>query len=486
MTEQTCREGGRTTRRLLLTVVAALAMTIAAACPAARADGRGIEGVWQGALQGMLRLVIHIDRGPTGTLTGTMDSPGQGAMGLTLDTLVFADDSLRFELRRIRGGYAGKMTVAGDSIAGEWRQGGMALPLGLKRVDKAPALRRPQEPQRPFPYDTAAVVYENARAGIKLAGTLTLPRGAGRFPCALLITGSGPEDRDEAVFGHRPFLVLADHLTRQGIAALRVDDRGVGGSTGRFSQSTSEDFAGDVLAGIEFLKTRKEIDRKRIGLIGHSEGGLIAPMVATRSKDVAFIVLMAGPGLPGDSTLMLQSAAIRRSVGVGEVSIAEEMAVSRRMYALLRQGDSAGVARTARELVRLQLAGLPEAQRPAGGDLDSAAVAATRKFFGPWMRFFLTYDPRPALRRVRCPVLAINGEKDLQVLPKENLAAIETALKAGGHRDHTVKELPGLNHIFQTCTLCTIAEYMQLEETMAPAALEEMSQWVLRRTTATR
>ncbi|MEK7331226.1 MAG: alpha/beta fold hydrolase, partial [Candidatus Eisenbacteria bacterium] len=322
--------------------------------------------------------------------------------------------------------------------------------------------------------------------GIQLAGTLTLPRGAGPFPCALLITGSGPEDRDEAVFGHRPFLVLADHLTRQGIAVLRVDDRGVGGSTGRFSQATSEDFAGDVLAGIEFLKTRREIDRKRIGLIGHSEGGLIAPMVATRSKDVAFIVLMAGPGIPGDSTLMLQSAAIRRSVGASEASIAQEMGVSRRIYAQLRQGDSAGVVRTARELVGLQVAGLPEEQRSAVGDLDSAATAASRQLFGPWMRFFVTYDPRPALRRVRCPVLAINGEKDLQVLPKENLAAIETALKAGGNRDHTVKELPGLNHLFQTCTLCTIAEYMQLEETMAPAALEEMSEWILRRTTTTR
>ena len=457
--------------------------------PSGRGESPGTrapEGFWQGALLGVLRIVIHIDRGPTGTLTGTMDSPDQGAMGLALDTLVFAGDSLRFELRRIRGGYAGKMTPAGDSIAGEWRQGGMALPLGLKHVDKAPTLRRPQEPQRPFPYDTAAVVYDNAKAGIQLAGTLTLPRGAGPFPCALLITGSGPEDRDEAVFGHRPFLVLADHLTRQGIAVLRVDDRGVGGSTGRFSQATSEDFAGDVLAGIEFLKTRREIDRKRIGLIGHSEGGLIAPMVATRSKDVAFIVLMAGPGIPGDSTLMLQSAAIRRSVGASEASIAQEMVVSRRIYAQLRQGDSAGVVRTARELVGLQVAGLPEEQRSAVGDLDSAATAASRQLFGPWMRFFVTYDPRPALRRVRCPVLAINGEKDLQVLPKENLAAIETALKAGGNRDHTVKELPGLNHLFQTCTLCTIAEYTRLEETMAPVALEEISRWIQARTTAKR
>jgi len=330
------------------------------------------------------------------------------------------------------------------------------------------------------------VVFDNPKAGIQLAGTLTLPRGAGPFPCALLITGSGPEDRDETVFGHRPFLVLADHLTRQGIAVLRVDDRGVGGSTGRFSGATSEDFAGDVLAGIEYLKARKEIDRKRIGLIGHSEGGLIAPLVATRSKDVAFIVLMAGPGIPGDSTLMLQSAAIRRSIGVTDAAIAGEMSVNRRMYAQLREGDSVGVVRTARELVRLQVAALPEAQRQAVGDLDSTAAVATRQLFSPWMRFFVAYDPRPTLRRVRCPVLAINGGKDLQVLPKENLAAIETALRAGGVRDYAVKEMPGLNHLFQTCTLCTIGEYMQLEETIAPGALEEISRWILARTTAKR
>jgi len=263
------------------------------------------------------------------------------------------------------------------------------------------------------------------------------------------------------------------------LGVLRVDDRGVGGSTGGFSQATSEDFAGDVLAGIEFLKTRKEIDRKAIGLIGHSEGGLIAPLAAVQSRDVAFVVLMAGPGVSGDSILMLQSAALQRSAGVSEESIARQISVSRRMYARLRQGDSVGVAEAGRELVRLQIAGLPEAQRRAISDPDSVGAATVRQLLGPWMRFFVTYDPRPTLRRLKCPVLAINGEKDLQVLPRENLDAIRAALEAGGNRDATVKQLPGLNHLFQTCGACTVAEYAQLEETIAPAALEEISTWIL-------
>ena len=475
----------RTMQWMFVIAMTAVALTCSAATTPGSAHA-GIEGTWQGTLMGAMRLVVHVDRSPTGSLTGTMDSPDQGAMGLALDTLVLAGDSLRFELRRAGGSYAGRMLAAGDSIVGEWRQRGMTLPLGLRHMDKAVALRRPQEPKPPYPYAEDTVRVENRAAGVSLGGTLTTPGGAGPFPCAVLVTGSGPEDRDETIFGHRPFMVIADHLARHGIAALRLDDRGVAASSGRFSRATSEDFASDIMSAVTFLKTRPGIDPQRIGLIGHSEGGLIAPMVATRSKDVAFIVLMAGPGIPGDSTMMLQSAAIRRSIGVSDASIAEEMSVNRRMYAQLRAGDSVGVVRTMRELVGRQVAALPEQQRNAIGDIDSTAAAATRQMFSPWMRFFATYDPRPTLQRVSCPVLAINGGKDLQVLPKENLAAIETALKAGASRHYAVKELPGLNHLFQHCTLCTLGEYMQLEETIAPVALETMSEWILAQATAPR
>jgi uncharacterized protein len=473
-------------RSFVLTAAALVSLLTATPAISAAKPAASPEGTWRGALQGVMRLVIHVERMPEGGFKGTMDSPDQGAMGLPIDTLIFANDSLRFTMRRIGGEYVARLASA-DSLDGMWRQGGMALPLGLKRGGTVTLAKRPQEPTRPLAYDTVAVAIDNPRApDVRLAGTLTVPRGSGPWPCALLITGSGPEDRDEAVFGHRPFLVLADHLTRNGIAVLRVDDRGVGGSTGRFASATSEDFASDALAAVEFLETRKEIDARRIGLIGHSEGGLIAPLVATRTKGVAFMVLMAGPGIPGDSTMLLQSAAIRRSVGVAESAIAAEQTVSRTMYSRIRQGDSLGAVREARELVRLQVAALPEAQRAAVGNPDSAGAMAVRQLFTPWMRYFIVYDPRPTLQRVTCPVLAINGAKDLQVLPKENLAAIQAALAAGGNRNATVKELPGLNHLFQTCRSCTLAEYSQLEETMAPTALEEMSQWILARTTAKR
>ncbi|HKQ58472.1 MAG TPA: alpha/beta fold hydrolase [Candidatus Eisenbacteria bacterium] len=453
---------------------------------AARADAPTLEGAWAGSLQGMMRLIIHIDRAPDGGLKGTMDSPDQGAMGIAIDTLIATGDSLRFTMRRIGGEYVARR-AAPDSLDGTWRQGGMSLPLALKRGGTVPLPKRPQEPLRPLAYDTVAVTFPNQRAPeVTIAGTLTLPKGKGPFAVALLISGSGPEDRDEAVFGHRPFLVLSDHLTRNGIAVLRVDDRGVGGSTGKFSTATSEDFASDALAGVEFLKTRKEIDRKRIGLIGHSEGGLIAPLVAIRSRDVAFIVLMAGPGIPGDSTLVLQTAALTRSMGVPEASIEAQQAVTRRIYGRIQAGDSLGAVAAARELVMLQISALPEAQRAAAGDPDSAAIGAIRRLYSPWMRYFLAFDPRPTLQKVKVPVLAINGEKDVQVLPKENLAALQAAFQAGGLKDATVKELPGLNHLFQRCTTCTLMEYPAIEETIAPAALDEMTQWIQARTATKR
>lgn len=213
----------------LTSIVARMGLVLAAwpAVTLAQAPGRAPEGLWQGSLQGMLRIVVHIERGPAGALTGSLDSPDQGAMGLAIDTMVFAADTLRFEMKRLNAGYVGRMNAAGDSIIGRWRQAGMELPLALGRVERAPEVRRPQEPRPPYPYDTVAVAYQNSQAtGVKPAGTLTVPRGAGPFPAALLITGSGPEDRNETVFGHRPFLVLADHLTRNGIAVLRVDDAG--------------------------------------------------------------------------------------------------------------------------------------------------------------------------------------------------------------------------------------------------------------------
>jgi pimeloyl-ACP methyl ester carboxylesterase len=312
---------------------------------------------------------------------------------------------------------------------------------------------------------------------------LTLPRSGGPFPAVLLITGSGPQDRDETIFGHKPFLVLADYLTRRGVAVLRVDDRGVGGSTGNVQDATSADFADDVLAGVEFLRGRKEINASQIGLLGHSEGGIIAPLVASRSRDIAFIVLLAGTGLPGDEILYQQAAAILKLTGADAESLARQKALQERMFVVLRQEKDRAAAETK---LRAAVAGLTP---KAGKEEKSEVVEAQPLLEGqiqmaltPWFRHFLDYDPRPALRKVTCPVLALNGEKDVQVDARANLRAIEAALREGGNKDVTTQELPNLNHLFQTCKTGSVSEYSAIEETLAPVALETIAKWIAKRT----
>ncbi len=263
----------------------------------------GKEQIWEGKLAAgagiEFRLVVRLAKTESGELLGTFESPDQGAQKLKLSAVTLDKSRLAFELKLAGAKYEGTLNAEGTEATGSWSQGGAKLPLTFKKTEKIAEIRRPQTPKPPYPYKSEAVTYSNKAGGVTLAGTLTTPSGPGRFPAMILISGSGAQDRDETIFLHKPFLVLADTLTRRGVAVLRVDDRGVGGSTGSISESTSEDFAGDVLAGIAFLKSRPEIDTKKIGLAGHSEGGIIAPMVAARSNDVAFIVLLAGTGLPG-------------------------------------------------------------------------------------------------------------------------------------------------------------------------------------------
>jgi pimeloyl-ACP methyl ester carboxylesterase len=457
-------------RRVRCPAAALLAAAFLAAARAAA--GPQVEGVWQGTLNPgpvALRLVLKVSRASSGELSATLDSVDQGARDLPLEGVALKDGVFRFEFRPGRGSFLGKLNAAGDEIAGTWTQGGQ-LPLTFRRTEKPPELRRPQEPKPPFPYDTEEVSYENPAApGVKLAGTLTLPRGAGKFPAVLLISGSGPQDRDESLMGHKPFLVLADHLTRQGIAVLRVDDRGVGKSSGNFAASTSEDFASDAVAGVRYLKGHARVNPARIGLAGHSEGGLIAPMVAARwpaaeSPGVAFLVLLAGTGVPGDQILLEQGALIARASGAPEGAVAANRAVQQKIFDVVRaEPDPAERLRKIREMVA-----------PAG----SAAAGQAEMAASPWFRFFLTYDPAPGLARVKCPVLAVNGALDTQVSAKQNLPAIERALRAGGNRDVTVKEFPGLNHLFQTARTGSPMEYGNIEETMSPAVLNAISAWI--------
>jgi len=445
-----------------------------------------IEGIWQGKLKvpgTELRVVFKISKNPDGTLTATLDSPDQGVTGIPVEEVIFEDNTLRLEVKSAGAVFEGKVSEDFLVIEGEWKQSGGVFPLTVKRVDKAIEILRPQVPKKPYPYTEEEVAYENKEAGITLAGTLTLPPGKGPSPAVLLISGSGPQDRNETIYNHHPFLVLADYLTRQGIAVLRVDDRGVGESTGDFSQATSVDFASDVLAGIEYLKTRKEINPEQIGLIGHSEGGLIAPMVAVKSPDVAFIILMAGTGLTGEEILYLQGALISRAMGVSEEDIAKNRQFNEKIFSLIKEEkDKKTIEEKLRQMFMEDWAELNEEEKSRIGDPEVFLEAQLKSLLSPWLKFFLTYDPKPTLNKVKCPVLAINGEKDLQVPPKENLSAIEEALKVGGNQNYTIKELPGLNHLFQTAQTGLPAEYAKIEETISPVALKIISDWILEQT----
>lgn len=440
-----------------------------------------ITGQWNGALnvQGtQLRLVFHISRSANG-LSSTMDSPDQGAKGIPTTTTAFDNSVLTITVSSAKIEYQG--TLGKDSIiVGTFRQGGQSFPLNLSRAEIAKqTLKRPQEPTKPYPYYSEDVQFENSAAGITLAGTLTLPQKDGVFPVVVLITGSGPQNRNEELLGHKPFLVIADYLTRNGIGVLRYDDRGTALSKGNFKAATSADFATDVQSAIAYLKTRKDINTKQIGLIGHSEGGLIAPMVASQNKDVAFIVLLAGPGIPGDQILLLQQKLIGRAGGVSEAELNKNERENAKAFAIVHQSGS--LEQLKKDLTSFLTASLkenPNSGKPADMSDSAFVQLQVNQIATPWMQYFLKYDPVPALEKLSCPVLALNGAKDLQVPPKENLEAIKKALAKGGNRKVTIKEFPNLNHLFQECTTGAPSEYATIEMTFSPAVLSEMVAWI--------
>ena len=484
-------------KRHVLTSIA-LALTFASVCRAKQSEARqntqtptsnaatpvsNLEGAWEGALDigaTKLRLALKVTKSADGALVAKFGSLDQGAIDLLVDVISLKDGALHFEINRLQVVFDGTLNKEGSEIAGQFKQGGASFPLTLKRVARPTTLNRPQEPKPPYPYDEEEVSYENKRDGVKLAGTLTLPRGKSSFPAVILITGSGAQNRNEEMLGHKPFLVLADYLTRQGIAALRVDDRGVGGSTGSVSNSTSENFGYDVLAGIEFLKSHKGVNPKQIGLIGHSEGGLIAPMVTAQSNDVAFIVMLAGPGLPGEEILHLQSELILKANGADAEAMARQRAAQEVIFTLLKQEkDNAVLEKKLREEFDKRIAGATESEK---GKAKQAAEAQIKQALSPWFRYFLTYDPRTALAKVKCPALALNGENDMQVPATENLREIEATLKAAGNKDVTIMRLPKLNHLFQTSKTGSPSEYGKIEETFAPFALNIIGDWILKHT----
>jgi pimeloyl-ACP methyl ester carboxylesterase len=441
-----------------------------------------LTGVWQGTLKVQvfeLRVVLHIVAEGDG-YKATLDSPDQGAKGIPIDRIVLEGDSVKLELKKIKASFEGKLAEDRQSIQGTWTQAG-TLPLEFKRLDKEPDYSRPQEPKGPFPYAAEEVSYKNDAGNVTLTGTLTYLASDTAAPAVLLISGSGPQDRNESILGHKPFLVLADYLTRRGVVVLRVDDRGIGGSTGDTMTSTTADMASDALAGVAFLKSRAQVNARQIGLLGHSEGGLVAPLAASTSDDVAFIVMLAGTGVTGEEIISRQSELIAKAQGADEAALATNRRLQERLVqAIKSSAEPAEREKRVRAIADEEVKDIVDADKKEA--LAKSLDAQMKLTLSPWFRYFLTYDPRPALVKVKCPVLAINGEKDLQVDPRQNLPTIEAALKSGGNPDFQVRELKGLNHLFQHCQTGSPVEYGKIDETLAPEALELIGDWILSKT----
>jgi uncharacterized protein len=438
----------------------------------------GAEGLWQGALEAnglRLRFQLHVSHDPKGELIAALDSLDQFVSGLPATKVSQKDSAFHFEIPALSSTYDGTLDATKSTVAGEWSQSEIKEKLEFKRSDQPLELRRPQNPSKPYPYREEEVTFSNAKAGVDLAGTLALPNGNGPFAAAILIAGSGPQDRDGAIANHKPFLVLSDYLTRTGIAVLRYDKRGVGQSTGSLEMATTLDLASDTECAIAYLKSRKDIDAARIGLIGHSEGAMIAPSIAASSHDTPWVVLLAAPATKGEDTLLNQSELIARTGGLSDAQVLTSLNFDKEAYDLLqKEQDSSVVTAKLRGLVKES--GLDTTMPP------EALEAQLHMMTSPWFRFFLSYDPLPDLKKTKCPVLALYGEKDLQVPPKINLPMVQKAFADGGESHADVRQLPGLNHLFQHAYNGSPTEYAAIDETFSPQALQIIGDWVQART----
>jgi fermentation-respiration switch protein FrsA (DUF1100 family) len=447
-----------------------------------------ITGQWNGLLKvpgAQLRVVLNITKTDTG-YSATMDSPDQGAKGIPVTTTSFENNKLSLAIPAGRIEYNGELKD--NAVVGMFKQNGMEFPMDLSReVIEKQEPKRPQEPKEPFAYYTEEVTFTNTKDNITLAGTVTLPKKEGVFPVVVLISGSGPQNRNEELLGHKPFLVLSDYLTKHGIAVLRYDDRGVAQSKGDFKTATTVDFSTDVESAVAYLKTRKDINVKKIGLIGHSEGGVVAPMVAAHSKDVNFIVLLAGTGIPGDQLLLLQQELIARAEGATDAEIESSKITNRKAFDMILASKdpatlNADLTKYLTYLIKNPPKGETPPTKPEGMSDEGFVALQVSQIANPWMVYFIKYNPATALEKVTCPVLAVNGEKDLQVPPKENLSAINKALLKAGNKNVTVHEFQGLNHLFQECKTGSPNEYAEIEQTFSPIALEYITQWVMNQT----
>lgn len=438
---------------------------------------RDINGSWLGQLDFSnmkFRIIFNIKRG-SDKYTATMDSPDQGTTNIPVNSVTLKDSSIKFDVQALGGYYEGIINKENTFISGKWYQGG-ELQLDLTKVDKNKIIKDTiPEPLPPYHYKVEDIIYQNKKSKIKISATLTLPETGNHFPAVILIPASGKFNRNAESFGHEPFKVIADYLTRNGIAVLRYDSRGVGSSTGNYETASATDFENDVIAGINFLKLKKLIDPKKIGLIGQDEGGIIASLVARKIKTVSFMVMMASPGIPCDSLLIEQSAVIAKLEGASDAQINNSLKLNRVLYKIIKSTPDSSLT-----YQKLHLAYIDYFNnlKESNSNLEKTFNMQSKVLLNPWFRFFISYDPAKTLEKVKCPVLAINGDKDVQVPSKENLEKISTALKDGGNKNYKVVEFAGLNHLFQTAKTGSPLEYAQIKETIAPIVLKTIVDWI--------
>jgi pimeloyl-ACP methyl ester carboxylesterase len=451
-----------------------LYLLLLAAPLAAQAAAPSLVGDWQGALSvggTDIPLIVHLRQQPDGRYTGTLDSPKQQAYGLPITSISQRADSVTLQLTAPAARFVSRLSADGQQLDGAWQQGGQAAPLRLTRqaAGSVSSGRRPQTPQPPFPYRSQDVSFANAGANIKLGGTLTIPPGKGPFPALIMVTGSGAQDRDETILGHKPFLVLADYLTHRGYVVLRYDDRGVGQSGGDRTNYTTADGVTDAQAALAYLRQRPEVRAGQVGLLGHSEGAMVGLLAATQASPPDFLISLAGPAVRGVEMMVRQNEDLGRAAGLPAEQLTATKALNQQIYLTVLQTPDNQQAQ-AQVVALFRQAGLNAAQA------QQQAVGLTTA----WYRQLLAFDPQPLLPKVKCPVLALNGSKDLQVAASQNLPALEKGIRSGGNADVTAQELPGLNHLFQTAPTGQPQEYGQLEETFAPSALAVIGDWLAR------
>lgn len=444
------------------------------------------EGIWEGKVNvgGMdLRVFFTLKQDENKKFTATMDLPDNGVKGIESQDVIVNNDSLIINIKEFQGSYSGKI-INQTTITGYWKQG-ITTALELKKVEKVHVIHKPQTPLPPFSYKSEEVIYSNNNSSIQYGATITMPNGKGPFPAVILITGSGQQNRDEEIAGHKPFAVIADYLTKEGFAVLRVDDRGVGKTTGVVITATTLDFADDVSTGLDYLLTRKEIDKGRLGLIGHSEGGMIAPILAAKRKDISAIVLLAAPGQATTEILIEQNEAFYTSRGLSKEYVESYKDLYSSIIRLMKNNPD-------KETAKIKVTAEVEnwlKKTPANIVVATTGIINDNKkalfikelievYGSTWFHYFLNYEPKQFLEKLTCKVLAINGSKDVQIFSQENLAGIKASLTKSKSKGFQIKEYEGLNHLFQKCNSCTVQEYGTLEETISTDVLKDITAWL--------